>query len=235
MPSIALSMGSDAGLGGLTPGWKIRPREVPTAWVVRSGYAPRTTLHARPAADRSLHRRVLWKWSILYRLRVSRWAHTRAIEPPRQGDRAFRPTCVAEPIRAFVALAPTQVGRREGNACAILRSSHSTCSGRAPLGLERFLGFPILRTLVIRPRDTRARSTLARGSRSCRWRPRTPHVRMQAMPRATSAWHKLNPFTRISPTLEFLSPSPHESDSVTTRGNGRMERARHGAEGIFRC
>jgi hypothetical protein len=41
-------MGSDAGLGGLTPGWKIRPREVPTAWVVRSGYAPRTTLHARP-------------------------------------------------------------------------------------------------------------------------------------------------------------------------------------------
>jgi hypothetical protein len=40
-----------------------------------------------PAADRALHRRVLWKWSILYRLRVSRWAHTRSIEPPRQGDR----------------------------------------------------------------------------------------------------------------------------------------------------
>ena len=130
----------------------------------------------------------------------------------------------------------TDAGRaKEGNAYAILRSSHSTCSGRAPLGLERFLGFPILRTLVIRPRDTPARSTLARGSLSCRWRPRTPHVRMQTMPRATSAWHKLNPFTRISPTLEFLSPSPHESDSVTTRGNGRMERARHGAEGIFRC
>src|SRR6476646_134755 len=89
-----------------------------------------------PAADRALHRRVLWKWSILYRLRVSRWAHTRAIEPPRHGDRAFRPTCVAEPIRVFVALAPTQVGRREGNACPTLRSSHATCSGRAPLGLE---------------------------------------------------------------------------------------------------
>jgi hypothetical protein len=48
----------------------------------------------------------------------------------------------------------TDAGRaKEGNAYAILRSSHSTCSGRAPLGLERFLGFPILRTLVIRLRD----------------------------------------------------------------------------------
>src|SRR6266480_3334454 len=34
---------------------------------------------------------------------------------------------------------------------------------------------------------------------------------------------------------KFLSPSPDESDSVTARGNGRMERADHGAEGLFRC
>jgi hypothetical protein len=32
-----------------------------------------------------------------------------------------------------------------------------------------------------------------------------------------------------------LSPSPHESDSLTARGNGRMEEASHGAEGLFRC
>ena len=34
---------------------------------------------------------------------------------------------------------------------------------------------------------------------------------------------------------KFFSPSPHESDSVTARDNGRMERASHGAEGLFRC
>ena len=34
---------------------------------------------------------------------------------------------------------------------------------------------------------------------------------------------------------KFLSPSRHESDSVTARGHGRMERAGLGAEGLFRC
>ena len=34
---------------------------------------------------------------------------------------------------------------------------------------------------------------------------------------------------------KFLSPIRHESDSVTARGHGRMERAGHGAEGLFRC
>jgi hypothetical protein len=34
---------------------------------------------------------------------------------------------------------------------------------------------------------------------------------------------------------KFLSPSRHESDSMTVRGHGRMERAGHGAEGLFRC
>jgi hypothetical protein len=34
---------------------------------------------------------------------------------------------------------------------------------------------------------------------------------------------------------KFLSASRHESDSVTARGYGRMERAGHGAEGLFRC
>jgi ATP-dependent DNA helicase UvrD/PcrA len=41
---------------------------------------------------------------------------------------------------------------------------------------------------------------------------------------------------RIYGHLEkFLSPSRHESDSVTVCGHGRMERAGHGAEGLFRC
>jgi len=34
---------------------------------------------------------------------------------------------------------------------------------------------------------------------------------------------------------KFLSPSRHESDSVIVRGHGRMERAGHGADGLFRC
>src|SRR5258708_1943098 len=33
---------------------------------------------------------------------------------------------------------------------------------------------------------------------------------------------------------KFLSPSPRESDSVSARGHGRMERASHGAERLFR-
>jgi hypothetical protein len=34
---------------------------------------------------------------------------------------------------------------------------------------------------------------------------------------------------------KFLSPTPHESDSVTASGHGRMERAGHGAKRFFRC
>jgi hypothetical protein len=34
---------------------------------------------------------------------------------------------------------------------------------------------------------------------------------------------------------KFLSPSRHESDSMTARGHERMEEASHGAEGLFRC
>ena len=34
---------------------------------------------------------------------------------------------------------------------------------------------------------------------------------------------------------KFISPSRCESDSLTARGSGRMERASHGAEGLFRC
>jgi len=34
---------------------------------------------------------------------------------------------------------------------------------------------------------------------------------------------------------KFFSPSRHESDSMIVRGHGRMERAGHGAEGLFRC
>jgi hypothetical protein len=34
---------------------------------------------------------------------------------------------------------------------------------------------------------------------------------------------------------KLLSPSRRESDSVGARGNGRIERASHGAEGLFRC
>src|SRR5262249_48022021 len=47
------------------------------------------------------------------------------------------------------------------------------------------------------------------------------------------------PFRKVVHTLghleKFLSPTPHESDSVTARGNGRMERAGHGAKRFFRC
>jgi hypothetical protein len=44
------------------------------------------------------------------------------------------------------------------------------------------------------------------------------------------------PFQKTQGHLEkFLSPSRHESDSMTVRGHGRMERAGHGAEGLFRC
>ena len=34
---------------------------------------------------------------------------------------------------------------------------------------------------------------------------------------------------------KFLSPSRREFDSLTALGNARMERASHGAEGLFRC
>jgi hypothetical protein len=34
---------------------------------------------------------------------------------------------------------------------------------------------------------------------------------------------------------KFLSPSLRESDSVTARGDRRMERACHGADRLFRC
>src|SRR6516164_2120993 len=34
---------------------------------------------------------------------------------------------------------------------------------------------------------------------------------------------------------KFFSPSRYESDSLTAMGHGRMERASHGADGIFRC
>jgi hypothetical protein len=53
---------------------------------------------------------------------------------------------------------------------------------------------------------------------------------------STSEYPVLFYLQRILGHLEkFLSPSPHESDSVTARGHGRMERAGHGAEGLFRC
>ena len=144
-------MGSDAGLGGLTPGWKIRPQEVPTAWVVRSGYAPRTTLHARPRRRPCITPSCpLVNFIQTPGQPMGAHSRDRAAAARRPGfpsnlrsrtDPGFRST-------------RTDAGRaKEGNAYAILRSSHLTCSGRAPLGLERFLGFPILRTLVIRLRD----------------------------------------------------------------------------------
>ena len=48
-------------------------------------------------------------------------------------------------------------------------------------------------------------------------------------PEATAAGHRRGDLEK------FLSPSPREFDSVTARGHGRMERASHGAEGLFRC
>src|SRR2546421_7740169 len=48
--------------------------------------------------------------------------------------------------------------------------------------------------------------------------------------RRMNAWQLL-----IGHLEKFLSPSRHESDSVTARGHGRMERVGHGAEELFRC
>ena len=50
--------------------------------------------------------------------------------------------------------------------------------------------------------------------------------------------------TRLMPSLldltqghleKFFSPSRCESDSLIAMGHGRMERASHGADGLFRC
>src|SRR5262249_59790053 len=34
---------------------------------------------------------------------------------------------------------------------------------------------------------------------------------------------------------KFFSPSRYQSDSLTAMGHGRIERASHGADGLFRC
>jgi hypothetical protein len=54
------------------------------------------------------------KRSILYRLRSADGRTPAASEPLSQGDHAFRPTCIAEPIRASVA---TKAGRAKGAIC----------------------------------------------------------------------------------------------------------------------
>jgi len=54
-------------------------------------------------------------------------------------------------------------------------------------------------------------------------------------------WLSLNAeYARIWPNItghleKFFSPSRCESDSLTAMGHGRMERASHGADGLFRC
>jgi hypothetical protein len=49
------------------------------------------------------------------------------------------------------------------------------------------------------------------------------------------SWQKFINQMPLGHLEKFLSPSRHESDSVTARGYGRMEEASHGAEGLFRC
>ena len=44
-----------------------------------------------------------------------------------------------------------------------------------------------------------------------------------------------NDWQSVGHLEKFLSPSRRESDSVTASGHRRMERAGHGAEGLFRC
>jgi hypothetical protein len=94
------------------------------AALVAGGFYPRSqgavmprglTHHARPRRRPGLTRRVLWKWSILYRLRSVDRRTLAAIESPSQGDRAFPPTCIAEPIRVYAAFAP-EAGRAKGSA-----------------------------------------------------------------------------------------------------------------------
>src|SRR5262245_55155427 len=42
-------------------------------------------------------------------------------------------------------------------------------------------------------------------------------------------------FDIIGHLEKFFSPSRYESDSLTAMGHGRIERASHGADGLFRC
>jgi sulfatase maturation enzyme AslB (radical SAM superfamily) len=46
------------------------------------------------------------------------------------------------------------------------------------------------------------------------------------------AWHGGEPLGRLE---KFFSPTRCESDSLAAMGHGRMERASHGADGLFRC
>jgi hypothetical protein len=73
---------------------------------------------------------------------------------------------------------------RSGRACRLdPPAPHSTFSGRAPLGLERFLGLPILRTLVIRLRDNPGAEHYGSGVMVLPVAAsNAAHVRMQAMP-----------------------------------------------------
>jgi len=58
-----------------------------------------------------------------------------------------------------------------------------------------------------------------------------------------SGWQVQNPATPLSINAnttyghleKFFSPSRCESDSLIAMGHGRMERASHGADGLFRC
>jgi hypothetical protein len=47
--------------------------------------------------------------------------------------------------------------------------------------------------------------------------------------------HHIGPGIRYGHLEKFFSPSRCESDSLTAMDHGRMERASHGADGLFRC
>ena len=61
-------------------------------------------------------------------------------------------------------------------------------------------------------------------------RARMPN-RNDTMPRAAFRWRRMY----CGRLEKFFSPSRYESDSLTAMGHGRIERASHGADGLFRC
>jgi hypothetical protein len=129
--------------------------------VVHAGWPP------RPRRRPGIRPSPLCKRSILYRLRSADGRTLAGTEPPSQADRAFRPTCIAEPTRTSVALAPKQVGRRERYARAISRSGiqvrHNHGRMSLCVGGRGLLPWP---RLISSTREERFTSTDARSAGS---------------------------------------------------------------------
>ncbi len=94
---------------------------------------------------------------------------------------------------------------------------------------------------AIRGKNARERDYIATVEVFCKGAETLDYAaRVRAYASALERLHRKYPEDREAEIFygdleKSLSPSPRESDSVTARGHGRMERAGHGAEGLFRC